>query len=190
MDSGDGRLQIETPPPLADAALRALFDYWRELGMAAGGLPALADFDPLRLPSLLPNIWVIEVEPESCRFRLRLAGESINAIYRRSIGRKFFAEVFEPDDLPGIVERYRRALTEPAIFYATGYVYAAAGQYCVGQRLGLPMLGGDGGTRILIGATIYGHRADDRIPLRPTTDSAHFFPIHAANHRAVEIIGG
>lgn len=190
MHTGDGRLQIDQPPPLAESGLRTFFDYWRALGEAAGGLPALSDFDPLRLPSLLPNIWVVEVEPESCRFRMRLAGESINSVYRRNIARKFFADVFEPSDLPGIVERYRRALTEPAIFFATGYVYAAAGQYCTGQRLGLPMLGGDGGTRILIGATLYGHRADDRIPLRPTTDTAYFYPIRAANHRAVEIIGG
>lgn len=190
MDTGDVRLQIETPPPLAEGALRTLFDYWRDLGMAAGGLPALADFDPLRLPHLLPNIWIVEVEPESRRFRMRLAGESINSIYRRNIGRKFFAEVFDASDMPGIIARYRRALTEPAVFYATGYVYAAAGQYCTGHRLGLPMLGSDGGTRILIGATLYGHRADDRVPLRPTGDTARFYPIRAANHRIVEIVDG
>lgn len=190
MDTGDGRLQIEAPPPLADVALRTLFDYWRALGAAAGGLPALADFDALRVPSLLPNIWIVEVEPESRRFRMRLAGESINSIYRRNIGRKFFAEVFDVRDMPGIVSRYSRALTEPAVLYTTGYVYAAAGQYCTGHRLGLPMLGGDGGTRILIGATLYGHRVDDRAALRPTSDTARFYPIRAANHRAVEIAGG
>lgn len=190
MQPGESGLDITAPPPVAEERLRALFEYWRGLGQAARGLPTLADFDPLHLPYLLSNMWIVEVEPESHRFRMRLAGESINAIYRRSIGRKLFTEIFEPEDLPGIVARYRRALSEPAIFHATGLVYAAAGHYCTGERLGLPMLGGDGGTRILIGATLYGHRLDDRVALRPTGDTAHFYPVAAANHRAVEIADG
>lgn len=183
-------LEIESPPPVAVPDLRALFDYWQELGAQAGGLPALRDFDVLRLPRLLPNMWVAEVEPESGRFRMRLAGESINAIYRRSIARKFFAEVFEPAEIDAITARYKRALTEPAIYYAKGHVYAAAGQYCTGERLGLPMLGGDGGTRILLGATFYGHRADESVPLSPVGDTSQFHAVRAANHRAVEIAGG
>jgi hypothetical protein len=177
MDSADKGLEIESPPPVVDAGLRALYEYWRVLGAQAAGLPPLAAFDPLRLPRLLPNIWVIE-------------GENINAIYRRNIGRKFFAEVFEPDDMPGIVQRYGRALSEPAVYYATGYIYAAAGQYCVGERLGLPMLGSDGGTRILLGATYYGHRVDDHVALRPAGATAQFHAIRAANHRAVAIANG
>jgi hypothetical protein len=189
MGLGDKILQIETPPTIADAGLRALYEYWLTLGLQAGGLPALEQFDAMHLPRLLPNIWVIEVDPESGRFRMRLAGESINAIYRRSIGRKFFAEIFEPGDLPTIVSRYRRALTEPAIFCAKGHVYVAAGHYCRGERLGLPMLGRDGDTRILLGATLYGHRVDDQIALRPTGDEPTFHTVRAANHREIEITG-
>jgi len=94
MGVGDDGLEIESSPPLADEGLRALYEYWRVLGLQSGGLPPLTAFDPLCLPRVLPNIWVIEAEPESGRLRMRLAGECINAIYRRSIGRKFFAEVF------------------------------------------------------------------------------------------------
>jgi hypothetical protein len=193
MSAGEGRQgsgpTIDTPPPIADAGLRALYDYWRSLGHRAGGLPAIAQFDALHLPRLLPNIWLIEVEPETHRFRMRLAGENINAIYRRNIGRKYFAEIFEPRDLQAMVSRYRRALIDPAIFCAKGHVYAAAGHYCVGERLGLPMLGRDGGTRVLLGATCYGHRTDDHVALRPAGDEPSFHVVRAANHRAVEIVG-
>jgi len=92
--------------------------------------------------------------------------------------------------MPGIVSRYRRALTEPAIYHASGHVYAAAGHYCTGERLGLPMLGSDSRTRILLGATFYGHRIDGHIALRPAGDMVQFYPIRAANHRAVEVAGG
>lgn len=187
MNDGDTGLRIETPPLLADDGLRALYDYWRELGQRDGGLPKLQSFEPLHLPRLLPNIWIIEVEPESRRFRMRLAGENINAIYRRNIGGKYFADVFDPADLPTIIDRYSRALTEPAIFYATGFVYAAAGRHFAGERLGLPMLGRDGGTNILLGATVYGGRVDEGTVLRPAGDVPQFLPVRAANHVPVEI---
>lgn len=189
-DGGQGSgLEIETSPGIANSGLRALYDYWRELGNQSGGLPSLQSFDALQLPRILSNIWIVEVETESRRFRMRLAGENINAIYRRNIGGKYFADLFDPADLPTIVERYSRALTEPAIYHATGHVYAAAGRYCIGERLGLPMLDRGGGTSILLGGTVYGgHMHDHGLP-RVTGDAPEFHLMRAANHRRVEIAG-
>lgn len=182
--------EIETLPLVTDPGLRALYAYWRALGARDGGLPRLQSFDPLHLPKLLPNIWVLEVAPDSHRFRMRLAGENINAIYGRNVGGHFFADIFDPADVPTIVQRYSRALREPAIYHATGYVYAAAGRYSPGERLGLPMLGREGATNTLLGGTIYGgHMYDQGLP-RITGDTPHFHTIRAANHRAIEIAGG
>jgi hypothetical protein len=182
--------EIVTLPLVADPGLRALYAYWRALGARDGGLPRLQSFDPLNLPRLLPNIWVLEVAPDSHRFRMRLAGENINAIYGHNVGGHFFADIFDPADVPTIVQRYSRALCEPAIYHATGYVYAAAGRYSPGERLGLPMLGREGATNTLLGGTIYGgHMYDQGLP-RITGDTPHFHTIRAANHRMVEIAGG
>lgn len=194
MNAGDGEqktgLEIETLPLVTHPGLRALYAYWRELGGRNGGLPRLQSFDPLHLPKLLPNIWVLEVEPGSRRFRMRLAGENINAVYGRNVGGHFFGDIFDPADLPTIVQRYSRALNEPAIYHATGYVYAAAGRYSPGERLGLPMLGRDGATNTLLGGTVYGGHMHDQGPPRITGDTPHFHTIRAANHRMVEIVGG
>ena len=48
--------EIETPPVLADARLRSLYEYWVALGRAADGLPSIQAFDPLHLPRLLSNL--------------------------------------------------------------------------------------------------------------------------------------
>ncbi|MGH6892340.1 MAG: PAS domain-containing protein [Dongiaceae bacterium] len=182
--------EIEAPPKLADARLQSLYDYWHALGVQAGGLPSLQSFDPLRLPKLLANIWALEVAPDTHRFRMRLAGENINAIYGRNIAGQFFSDIFEAHDLPTIVERYSRALHEPAIFCATGRVYAAAARYWVGERLGLPMLGRSGQADTLLGATVYGGRTDPNMAVLITGDVPRFHPIKVANHRPVEIAGG
>ncbi len=182
--------EVATQPEFEDPGLRQLYDYWRELGVAAGGVPALQSFDALHLFRLLPNVWVLEVEPETHRFRIRLAGESINAIYGRSIAGQYFRDVFEPADMATIISRYTRALSEPAVFHASGSVYAAGGNLSVGERLGLPMLGRSGLTDTLLGATVYRNWFDRNAPVTLSRAEPSFHRIDAVNHRPPEIVGG
>src|SRR5262245_33157242 len=187
---GFAGLEIDTPPLLGDAQLQALYEYWFALGQQAGGMPSIQAFDPLRLPRLLPNIWILEVAPETRRFRMRLAGENINAIYGRSIGGQYFSDVFERTEIDLIVSRYTRALTEPAIFTATGAVYAAAGRFADGERLSLPMMGRTGLTDTMLGATVYGGRPIDAGSVQVTGGVPKFYPFRAANHRPPQIDDG
>ena len=181
---------LETQPELQDPGLRSLYDSWLTLAHGDNGLPSVQRFDPLHLPRLLPNVWIIEVEPATRRFRMRLTGENINAIYVRSIAGLYFQEVFQPGDVEIIVARYSRALSEPAIFHASGSVYAAGGNLTVGERLGLPMLGREGQTNTLLGATVYRRSLDQIAAVRLSNAEPNFHRIRAANHQAVEISGG
>lgn len=189
MDVHHNGLEITSRPPIVDGELRTFFEYWLDLGRASGGLPSAQAFDPLRVTRLLPYLWLIEVDPESRRLRTRLAGENVNAVYHRNIGGKFFAEVYADEDLRRITERVCRCLTDPAILYSHGYVYEAVGGYCLGERLGLPMLGRDGGTSVLLGATIYGGHTESSEGLSVTGAKPQFIGIRAANHTPVEIAG-
>lgn len=189
MAAHDSGFEIDQPPALADEGLKALYRYWRELGQAASGLPSVTSFDPLHLPKLLPNIWIIEVAADTHRLRMRLAGESINAIYGRNIGGHYFADVFPSSDLESLVARYSRALGEPAVFHTTGEVYAAAGRMTQGERLGLPMLGRSGTTDTMLGATIYGVAIERGAAPKAAREVVHFHPIRAANHRPTKIAG-
>ena len=181
---------LETQPDIQDPGLRLLYNYWLDLAKAGDGLPSVQSFDPLHLPKLLPNIWIVEVEPATGRFRMRLTGENINAIYGRSIAGLYFKDVFQPGDVEIIVARYSRALSEPAIFHASGSVYAAGGNLTVGERLGLPMLGREGRTNTLLGATVYRSPLDKIAAVRLSDAQPHFHRIRAANHLAPEIVSG
>jgi hypothetical protein len=181
---------LETQPALQDPGLRVLYEYWLDLAEAADGVPPVRAFDPLNLPRLLPNVWIVEVEPATRRFRMRLTGENINAIYGRSIAGLYFKDVFQPGDVEIIVARYTRALSEPAIFHASGSVYAAGGNLTVGERLGLPMLGREGRTNTLLGATVYRSPLEKIAEVRLSNADPYFHRIRAANHQAPEIAGG
>ena len=57
--------------------VRALFDYWRSVHPKDGGLPGRQHIDPIDIPHLLPNIWLIDVRRNPYRFRFRLVGTLI-----------------------------------------------------------------------------------------------------------------
>jgi hypothetical protein len=187
---GYSSFHIETPPVLADQRLRSLYEYWVALGRAADGLPPIQAFDPLHRPRLLSNLWILEVAPDTQRFRMRLAGESINAVYRRNIGGQYFSDVFQPSEVALMVARYTRTLTEPAIVRAIGAVYVAAGRLTQGERLALPMLGRSGLTDTMLGATVYDERTIEPGAVHVLSNEPSFYPVQAANHRPPQIAGG
>jgi len=54
--------------------IRAIYDYWRSAHPKGGGLPGRQHIDPIDIPRLLPNVWLIDVCREPYRFRFRLLG--------------------------------------------------------------------------------------------------------------------
>jgi hypothetical protein len=72
---------------------RELFDYW----LCAAGrrlMPARSDLDPLKIPRLLPDIGLIEVQGAVDEARFRLAGTRLHHVYGQEITGKPAREVF------------------------------------------------------------------------------------------------
>jgi hypothetical protein len=63
---------------------RQLFDYWVE---KSGGrsMPDRSDISPCHFPRMLPGVSLIEVQPETLRLRIRLAGTRLREIYDREV---------------------------------------------------------------------------------------------------------
>lgn len=65
------------------AKVRALIEYWISVH-PAGLLPGRRHFDPLDVPTLLQNIWMIDVERASeLRLRYRLIGTSVARAFEK-----------------------------------------------------------------------------------------------------------
>ncbi|HXZ02963.1 MAG TPA: PAS domain-containing protein [Stellaceae bacterium] len=79
----------ESPPPTADERVRQLFHHWREIHPAGGGLPGRQHVDPTAMPrSLLPFVWLCDVQRAPLRFRYRLLGtEQVRVLGRDHTGR-------------------------------------------------------------------------------------------------------
>lgn len=83
--------------PLADDAhedIRRLYDYW--CGMTPEGqLPGRQHFEPMDIPDLLPNVWLIEVHREPLRFWRRVVGTRIEEFAGRSLTKGWVADSLE-----------------------------------------------------------------------------------------------
>ncbi|MEM7399871.1 MAG: PAS domain-containing protein [Pseudomonadota bacterium] len=87
---------------LSDCAFRAqlvlpeqrlLFNYWLDIAQGRA-MPARADFDPLKVPHLLPHLAVIDLRDGFDRGRFRLAGTRLRDIYGREITGLQLTEVY------------------------------------------------------------------------------------------------
>ncbi|MGD9866864.1 MAG: PAS domain-containing protein [Hyphomicrobiales bacterium] len=57
-----------------------IFDYWRQCA-GLRRLPSRKDLDPATIPGLLPNICLIDVEPDIHTSVVRLAGSAVRGVY-------------------------------------------------------------------------------------------------------------
>jgi hypothetical protein len=110
-----------SPPPTADARVRQLYDHWHELRPAPGVLPGRQHFDPTALsPSVLPFLWLADVQRSPLRFRYRLLGTE----HVRVLGRDYTGQWIDE--------------AHPAFLRSTAYhqFVAAAERAAVGYRSG------------------------------------------------------
>lgn len=71
---------VGAPPADCDPKIRRIFDHWKSIHPAAG-LPGRQHFDPLDVPSLLPNILLIDVPTETSGFAFRLMGTAVEYFF-------------------------------------------------------------------------------------------------------------
>ncbi len=68
---------------------RDFHDYVQSI-TPGGRLPSRAQFDPTRIPTLLPQLWIVEVERDPIRLRIRLIGTKVvEALGKDSTGQYF-----------------------------------------------------------------------------------------------------
>jgi len=80
-------------PATAMRELQELLAYWGTLRRGPG-LPRRADIDPVGFKRLLPTISLINVDPETGDYSLRLAGTGLYSVYGGEITGKRLTDVY------------------------------------------------------------------------------------------------
>lgn len=132
--------------------LRRLVAYWLDK-RAQRTMPSRHDIDPVEIPWALSWIWLCDVEPEDRRFRVRLAGEQINAFWGRNIGGRYLDEIVPKARLSDTNEILHAALAGPAIVHETGRILLEDKVFAAGERIILPLSDDDREVTGLLGAS-------------------------------------
>ena len=105
----EGPLEEATIDAVEEANLRSLYGYWQRI-RGARPVPLRTDFDPLDVPKLLKDLFLVEVHGADppWRFRYRLAGTGISDFVGADYTGRFIDEVF-PSPARAIVQRFYSA---------------------------------------------------------------------------------
>jgi len=69
-------IPVTTPPATAHRKIADIFRYWQRIAPAPDRLPGRQHFDPVDVPKLLENVWLLDVVGTPPAFRFRLIGSA------------------------------------------------------------------------------------------------------------------
>src|SRR3546814_12116428 len=87
------------PAQLPATKLRRLYEYWCSR-CQGGALPSRRDIDPLDIPDLLPNLFLLDVIGDAEDFVFRLAGSRVEEAFSMSLRGRSLAEIHKAAGMP------------------------------------------------------------------------------------------
>ncbi|CAM9829801.1 unnamed protein product, partial [Phaeothamnion confervicola] len=142
----------------------ALWDYWRTAYDRLGRAPRRADVDPIDIPKLLANLWIVDWE-NAARFRYRLIGTAVTRAWNRDMTGRYldddipgFAATALGRELAGVVRTGRPAWSKgpPTPRPAVDPV-----DVLEIERLALPLAADDGSVAMVLCLSVYWPRIGD-----------------------------
>lgn len=133
-----GTVKMDISDTIHHPKLLALYAYWNKI-RGNRDMPSRADFDPVDIPHLLPNIILIDVERDPLRFRIRLYGTAIGSLR----GRDLTGHYLDEPKVSNIVDLAVQANTELVENRQPSYIHAPyphyTGKFGHFYRLALPL---------------------------------------------------
>jgi hypothetical protein len=136
--------------------LRRLHQYWLDVHPPEG-LPRRQHFDPIDVPELLPNLWLLDVQREPFRLRYRLAGTRVVLAGRREVTGQWLDDARpQVKAIPGYFDRFRAVVETKMPSRRRGVSDFKLDQaVSLRENLFLPLAGDELNVDMILGITIY-----------------------------------
>ena len=152
--------RVTAPPEAAHAKIAELYRYWRSIAPGDGLLPGRRHLDPIDIPALLANVWLLDVVGHPPRFRFRLIGDAPRRLGIAAKRGEFVDKYNAESDAP--VQDMHFAVRERSPVWFRGRAYfpmdAQIGEL---ERLILPLAADGSLVDMLLGITMF-YRLDGR----------------------------
>ncbi|HEY9536133.1 MAG TPA: PAS domain-containing protein [Kiloniellaceae bacterium] len=142
------------PAQLPDTKLRRLYEYWCSR-CQGGALPSRRDIDPLDIPDLLPNLFLLDVIGDAEDFVFRLAGSRVEEAFSMSLRGRSIAEIHKAAGMPIPVAQHIEVARGGGPRYREGSVLVAGRDHLSTHRLLLPLASDGRVIDVLIGGAIF-----------------------------------
>ncbi|GJL88656.1 MAG: hypothetical protein DHS20C03_23650 [Minwuia thermotolerans] len=90
---------------IRDQPLRDLYAYWQTM-RGDRRIPPRSAFDPTRVPRLLPNLILLDVEPETGRLIVRVLGTRVATVYGKDYTGRYLDEVYFGSNATSVLDDY------------------------------------------------------------------------------------
>ena len=141
-------------PPDCHPKVRALHDYWTAK-RGERPIPRRADLDPIEIPTLLPNVFLIDVKGEAPQLLVyRVFGTALVDLFGFDFTLQEVGKGTLPEHLPEMRARYARVIRERQPFYHRTRMRDRLNDFTEVDRIILPL--SQDGVRVnqMIGMTI------------------------------------
>lgn len=146
--------QAFDPAFMPDNKLQRLFAYWRGL-CREERMPSRSDIDPVEIPDLLPNIFLLDVVGDAEDFVFRLAGSLVEDAFSMTLRGKSVADIQRRAGTLIPIAHHIEVARGGGPRYREGNMMVAGREHWKVQRLLLP-LASDGRTiDMLMGGAVF-----------------------------------
>ncbi|WP_421780443.1 PAS domain-containing protein [Kiloniella litopenaei] len=134
---------------------RALYEYWLSIHPDKTTLPGRQHLDPMDIPVLLPNIWLVDVVQDPLRFRFRLFGTAHYAAMDRDCTGMWIDEAFPDFTRSGFDQDYINIVETKLPSYRKGSASYHIPNYKTIERIMLPLAENGTDVDMILALTVY-----------------------------------
>ncbi|MEQ8357582.1 MAG: PAS domain-containing protein [Kiloniellaceae bacterium] len=142
------------PALLPDSKLQRLYHYWLTQ-CRSGSIPSRRDIDPLEIPDLLPNVFLLDVVGDAEDFVFRLAGSLVEDAFNMSLRGKSIADIQKAAGTPIPVAHHVEVAQGAGPRYREGMMQVAGREHWKTHRLLLPLSSDGRHVDVLLGGAIF-----------------------------------
>lgn len=142
------------PANLPDSKLQRLYDYWRSR-CRDGALPSRRDIDPLDIPDLLANVFMLDVVGDAEDFVFRLAGSLVEEAFSMPLRGRSIAEIQKAAGTPIPVAQHVEVARGGGPRYREGSMLVSGREHWRTHRLLLPLSSDGRRVDVLMGGAIF-----------------------------------
>jgi hypothetical protein len=134
----------------------ALLAHWQAIS-PQGRLPGRQHFEPMAVPQLLPNLWLLDVVDGGMDFRVRVTGTAIEEAGAWAQTGARISEVFPPAESGALLHELRRVVrTGRPLWQQHGRHMTQTGALASVERLAVPLAADGVQVDMVLGLSVFG----------------------------------